>query len=125
MEGFSDICKWDNKQYSWGFGTACNTPWAKITREQARIYFNDHVKGNYERVTSLNSNLSESEIVWLVSFYYNTGNNNDTVHYVKKGDMASVKYIMNKYINKWSIYEKWLKKRRVVETAAIDGNYLF
>tara|TARA_R110000851_G_scaffold226916_1_gene379750 strand:- start:244 stop:381 length:138 start_codon:yes stop_codon:yes gene_type:complete len=43
-----------------------------------------HLKGNYERVLSLNDSLTNGQIMALSSFYYNTGNYNDTVYALKR-----------------------------------------
>ena len=75
---------------------------------------------------SLNPNLSENEMVWLVSLYYNAWNNNKTISYVERWDLNSIKYIMNKHYKwKWTKYERWLTKRRDIEIAIIEGVWIF
>ena len=112
LEGFSEVCKRDNLQNSWGYWTRCYKLESTISEAKARIQKMKHLKGNYERVLSLNDSLTNGQIMALSSFYYNTGNYNDTVYALKRWDLREVKRIMPLYIMKGTKYEKGLIDRR-------------
>ena len=76
-------------------------------------------------MVSLNDNLSDDEIVWLSSFYYNAWNYTTTVSPLIDGNMEEVKRIMKLYIMKWTKYEKGLTDRRDEEVAVIEWRWMF
>ena len=52
QEGFSADAYWDNKQWSWGYGTAAgydknNKPPGTISMDQAEQDLSDYIKGSY------------------------------------------------------------------------------
>lgn len=52
-EGFSSKAKWDNKQFSYGYGTRAPGPGATITREQAEVELAaklDEAIGDFNRI---------------------------------------------------------------------------
>lgn len=79
QEGFSADPYWDNKRWSWGYGTAAgydknNKPPGTISMGQAEQDLLDYVKGSYIKITmALNSPLSHNQMTALLDFDYNEG----------------------------------------------------
>jgi len=85
VEGFSPTPYWDNKQWSWGYGTKVPgsstdptvNPGGTITKEAAFIAAMNHVRNDYLYLKSLISvPLSANRWAALLSFSYNLGQYN-------------------------------------------------
>lgn len=80
-EGFTAQAKWDNKQYSNGYGTKANFPGEVITKEEASRRFDEDVKTRETFINALNSQrvaktgrpLTQSQFDALGSLVYNIG----------------------------------------------------
>lgn len=77
FEGWIPISRWDNKQYSWGYGTAAPGPGLSITEAQARAELRDHVQADYNYLSRLITvSLNANQWAALLSFSYNEGQGN-------------------------------------------------
>lgn len=82
VEGFSPTPYWDNKQWSWGFGTAAGfdkniKPTGTITKTQALIDTTLHFTKDYNILKSkLTVPLNANNWAALLSFSYNLGSGN-------------------------------------------------
>lgn len=77
QEGFIPVSKWDNKQYSWGYGTRAPGPGLSITQSQAQSELEKFVQADYNYLKSLITvDLNANQWAALLSFSYNEGKGN-------------------------------------------------
>jgi len=110
FEGFHPKAYFDYKQRSSGFGTK-SYKWEVINLAIAKQRLADNVKARRDRTEGLN----ENQRVALTSFLYNAGNVSNILAYAKKGDTASVVYIMNATVYAGGKRAGGLVKRRSAE----------
>lgn len=74
VEGFRPHPYWDNKRYSWGYGTQAPGPEGTITRDQAFEAMMAHLMTDYSRLRPMiKRDLSVNQWAALLSFSYNEG----------------------------------------------------
>ncbi len=77
FEGFRENPYWDNKQYSWGYGTRAPGPSGTITRAQALQEMRKYLQADYEYFLPLiTRSLSAEQWAAFLSFSYNLGRGN-------------------------------------------------
>lgn len=119
FEWFRDTSYEDPKgswRWSIGFWTHASWPWETITRDIAKKRLYTKVFQNMEFIYKNRLALSWNERIALSSFFYNLWiGRPDIVQSLKKRDMNDIESTWKSYISPWTIYEKWLLKRRVKE----------
>jgi GH24 family phage-related lysozyme (muramidase) len=101
FEGFLPHPKWDNKQYSWGYGTKAPGPDGTITRAQALTDMRRHLQRDYDTLRPLiTRGLAPQQWAAYLSFSYNegTGNAENLVSDINAGDDARLETHWKKYI---------------------------
>lgn len=101
FEGFLAHPKWDNKQYSWGYGTAAPGPDGTITHDQALAAMRSHLQRDYATLRSLiTRELSPQQWAAYLSFSYNEGtaNADNLVNDINSGNDATLETHWKKYI---------------------------
>lgn len=101
FEGFLSTPKWDNKQYSWGYGTAAPSSTGTITPEQARADLITHVQSDYAYLSPMiTRNLSLYQWVALLDFSYQlgAGNAENLVDDINAGNDAVLEPHWKEYI---------------------------
>ena len=74
VEGFRSTPYWDEKRYSWGYGTAAPGATGTITREQAFADMLTYLLADYVKLSGrISRTLTVSQWVALLSFSYNLG----------------------------------------------------
>ena len=89
--------------------------WEITTAKDCEKRLSERVKYDWDRTEGLKNNLR----IALTSFFYNVWFKSDVLKYAKRNDIASVKYLMNKYIYCWWKVCRGLKTRRAGEIAMI------
>lgn len=108
-EGFSSHPYWDNKQWSWGYGTRVPgsvndpsvNPGGSITRAQAMIDALAHTRADYSYLKPLiTRSLSPKKWAAYLSFSYNEGpyNADNLVTNINSGDDVALETQWKKYI---------------------------
>lgn len=119
FEGFREESYEDPKgsgRWSIGYGTYSKWPGEKITREEAKKRIYSKVFDNMDFIYRNRLALTPNERIATSSFFYNLGTGRpEMIEALKKRDMKSLEKLWKSYINKGSIYEGWLLKRRVKE----------
>lgn len=125
VEGFRAHPYWDNKQYSWGYGTKAPGPEGTITREQALIDARKHLVNDYNYLKPLvKRNLAANQWAALLSFSYNlgTGNADNLVNNINSGNDAALEQQWKLYINAAGKPDPGLIERRNLEWRIWTGN---
>lgn len=125
VEGFSPVPIWDNKQWSWGYGTAAGydhsvKPKGTITREQAMNELIKVVDANYAILKPLiKRSLNGNQIAALLSFAYNLGPGNakNLIPNINNGNDTALFSQWMKYINSNGVPNIGLENRRQKEIA--------
>lgn len=115
-EGFLSHPKWDNKQWSWGYGTAAGfdrtkKPEGTITREKAWSDALAYLKHDYDRLISkIHVELTDNQWAALLSFAYNEGigNANNLI-----ADINSKSSNLETHIKKY-IYSAGVKSNNLI-----------
>jgi GH24 family phage-related lysozyme (muramidase) len=118
VEGFIPHPKWDNKQYSWGYGTAAPGPTGTITREQAFADMLSHLLRDYATLSNkITRNLNVSQWTGLLSFSYNLGIGNalNLVPLINLGDDPALLVKWAKYVYADGVVSQHLIERRQKE----------
>lgn len=103
FEGFTPVSKWDNKQYSWGYGTKAPGPGLSITESQAKDEMMGHIQNDYDYLLPLVTvRLNKNQWAALLSFSYNegTGNADNLVANINAQDWDAL-------ANQWALYNKY------------------
>lgn len=116
FEWFRDTSYEDPKgsgRWSIWFGTFASWEWEKISRDEAKKRIRSKVVENMEFIYQNRLALSWNERIALSSFFYNLGTGRpEMIEALKKRDLSALEKLWKSYINKGSIYEKWLSDRR-------------
>lgn len=118
FEGFSPTSYWDNKQYSWGYGTKAPGPGASITESQARLELWKHIENDYAYLHPLIAvSLGNNQWAALLSFSYNLGigNADNLVQNINRQDWAALEKQWKQYVNAGGAYNQGLADRRGAE----------
>lgn len=118
FEGFSPTAYWDNKQYSWGYGTKAPGAGSEITESQARQELRKHIQNDYGYLHPLVSvSLTNNQWAALLSFSYNlgTGNADNLLQNINAQDWAALGQQWEKYVNAGGVYNAGLADRRAAE----------
>lgn len=118
VEGFRSTPYWDEKRYSWGYGTAAPGPNGTITREQAYAEMLSHLMGDYEKLLArITASLNAYQWAALLSFSYNVGLGNayNLVEEINAGDMAALERNWKQYVYSGDEYNPDLVQRRIKE----------
>lgn len=106
----------DSWRWSIWYGTYASGPWEKISKDEAKKRIKSKVFENMEFIYQKRLALTWNERIALSSFFYNLGTTRpEMVEALKKRDMVALEKLWKSYINKGSIYESGLTKRRVKE----------
>lgn len=120
VEGFRSHPYWDEKRYSWGYGTAAPGPSGTITREQAFADMLSHLLADYEKLLPrVTANLNAYQWAALLSFAYNVGVGNayNLVPEINAGDIAGLERNWKQYVYSGGEYNPDLVDRRIKEWA--------
>lgn len=118
FEGFVDHPYWDNKQYSWGYGTKAPGPTGTITPEQARAELKEHMQQDYSYLSQLiHVPLTANQWAALLSFAYNlgAGNADNLVDNINSENTAALGEQWLKYVYSNGSVNDALVKRRAAE----------
>lgn len=118
VEGFRAHPYWDEKRYSWGYGTAAPGATGTITREQAFADMLSHLLADYEKLQPrITANLNAYQWAALLSFAYNVGVGNayNLVPEINAGDIAGLERNWKQYVYSGGEYNPVLVDRRVKE----------
>lgn len=118
VEGFEPHPYWDEKRYSWGYGTAAPGPAGTITREQAFADMLSHLMVDYEKLLPrITANLNAYQWAALLSFAYNTGVGNayNLVAEINDGDPVALERNWKLYVYSGGEYNPDLVDRRIKE----------
>lgn len=126
FEGFRSTPYWDNKQWTWGYGTAAgfdynNKPSGTITQAQAEADALAYIKKSYIKISMALSNpISDQLMTALLDFDYNLGFGNTRVvigninhGYTPEQTAAEI----NQYVNSNGVPNSALAERRQYETS--------
>jgi len=106
----------DSWRWSIGYGTFAGWEGETITKSEAKKRIYTKVFQNMEFIYKNRLGLSWNERIALSSFFYNLGiGQPEIIQALKKRDMEELETLWKSYINRGTIYEKWLSKRRVKE----------
>ncbi len=115
VEGFRSNPYWDEKRYSWGYGTAAPGSAGTITREQAFADMLSHLMADYEKLLPrINVSLNAYQWAALLSFAYNVGVGNayNLLPEINAGDMAALESNWKQYVYSGGQYNSDLVVRR-------------
>jgi len=115
FEGFVDHPYWDNKQYSWGYGTKAPGPDGTISEVQARIDLMQHVQQDYDYLSQLvHVPLNKNQWAAFLSFAYNlgVGNADNLVDNINARDNEALGVQWMKYVNAGGVVNSGLVERR-------------
>lgn len=119
FEGYKSESYEDPKgsgRWSIGYGTYASWPGETITREEAKRRIRQKVIENMDFIYQNRLALSWNERIALSSFFYNLGTARPhMIEALRKRDMVELEKLWKSYINKGSIYEDGLTKRRTIE----------
>ena len=118
FEGFSPRPYWDNKQWSWGYGTKAPGPDGIIDEATAMQQLNQHVKQDYNYLLPLLTRpLSDNQWAALLSFAYNEGpgNADNLVPNINSYNDAALQTQWLKYIYAGGVVNDALVERREKE----------
>jgi GH24 family phage-related lysozyme (muramidase) len=115
-EGVRYTAYWDVKQYSICYGTR-SVKGATANKEECEKILRERVQSELLRINRLGDNLPANKKVALISFFYNVGYKIEILNYARKGDDASVVYLMSLYNKAGGKYLPGLQKRRNAEIA--------
>lgn len=102
LEGFSATPYWDNKQYSWGYGTKAPGPTGTITRAQALIDARKYLNADRTYfLPMLTRSLNGHQWAAFLSFAYNLGRGNadNLLANINSGNDAALEKQWKLYIN--------------------------
>ena len=103
-------------KWSIWYGTHADGPGEKISKDEAKKRIRSKVAENMDFIYRNRLAFTWNQRIALSSFFYNLGTGRpEMVQALKKRDMKSLEKLWKSYINKWSIYESGLLKRRVKE----------
>ncbi len=118
VEGFRAHPYWDEKRYSWGYGTAAPGSTGTITREQAFADMLTHLLADYEKLSRrVTASLTAYQWAALLSFAYNVGVGNayNLVPEINAGDTVGLERNWKQYVYSGGEYNPVLVERRVQE----------
>lgn len=118
VEGFSSTPYWDEKRYSWGYGTAAPGSTGTITRDQAFRDMLTYLLNDYSLLsTRITRSLTVSQWVALLSFSYNEGVGGayNLVPLINSGDDGALATKWRKYIYSGGVVNDDLVERREKE----------
>lgn len=125
FEGFSSTPYWDNKQYTWGYGTRAPGPGGSITKQQALTDMRNYLQTDYSYLSTLvTRKLSANQWAALLSFSYNlgTGNAKNLLQNINSGDTDALESEWKQYINSNGSPNSDLIARRDAEWRVWIGN---
>lgn len=102
FEGFTAKSFWDNKQFTWGYGTKATVGGLIISKEKAEIELKREVQEVVNALIKLKVNLTEKQVMAFVSFGFNLGIRSMSkllTRYKNGESMASIKASFVQYIN--------------------------
>lgn len=117
-EGFSPNAKWDNKQYSIGYGTRAQSPNEIITPDEANNRFNVEWNKAGQLVSSFVPNLDSGTKAALTSLTYNSGTDwmsSGLGNAIRSGDLNKARTLFTQYVNAGGKPEPGLITRRQQE----------
>jgi len=115
FESFSAHPYWDEKRYSWGYGTPAPGATGTITREQALVEMRAHRRADYDYLRPLITRmLNAKQWAAYLSFAYNEGDGNadNLVDDINAGDDAVLEVHWKKYIYAGGVVKSYLIDRR-------------
>jgi GH24 family phage-related lysozyme (muramidase) len=123
VEGFEASPYWDEKQWSWGYGTAAgfdrnNKPNGTISRQQAMTDALQHVMNDYNYLKRLVTvNLSANQWAAFLLFSYNVGSGNadNLVSFLNNGDWDGFAAKFRQYVYSGGVKRQFLVDRRELE----------
>lgn len=124
-EGFVSTPFWDNKQWTWGYGTAAgynhnSKPTGTITKEQAKSDLMAYIQKDYVTLSmALKNPIKDSQMIALLDFSYNLGigNGKDIVALINSGATPdAVTAEMSKYNHAGGEVSSNLTSRRYDES---------
>jgi len=101
VEGFRSHPYWDERRYSWGYGTAAPGATGTITREQAFADMLSHLMVDYEKLLPrISVSLNAYQWAALLSFSYNLGIGSalNLVPVINSGDNDALRTKWAKYV---------------------------
>lgn len=117
-EGFVSTPRWDNKQYSWGYGTMAPGANGTITEAQAWADLKAVVSSNYDTLTGqLSRDLNGNQWIALLDFAYNEGIGaaGNLAQYINAGDDTILQQHWQSYIYAGGVVNSNLVERRGYE----------
>lgn len=118
VEGFEPHPYWDEKRYSWGYGTEAPGSTGTITREQAFADMLAHLFTDYAKLENkITRNLNVNQWAALLSFSYNLGIGNalELVLVINQGDDRALFTKWARYIYSGGSVNQTLVARREKE----------
>lgn len=125
LEGFLAHPKWDNKQYTWGYGTRAPGPAGTITQAQALKDMRAYIDADYNYLKQLITRpLTAEQWAAYLSFSYNEGRGNadNLVANINSGDDDALETQWKKYIYAGGVVDDGLIDRRNTEWQVWSGN---
>ncbi len=114
-EGFMPVSRWDNKQYSWGYGTRAPGNGLPISEAQARQELQAYMQNDYTALKPLLTvELNPNQWAAWLSFSYNLGRGNadNLVNNINAGDWDALRSQWMQYTNANGVYSASLAARR-------------
>lgn len=125
FEGFRATPYWDQKQWTWGYGTRAPGETGVISREKALSDMRAYINADYAYLSGLITRpLSPAQWAALLSFSYNEGRGNadNLVENINSGNDAALGVQWKKYIYAGGAVSQDLIDRRETEFNIWQGN---
>lgn len=122
FENFSPIAKWDVNNWRGGWGTTCRKN-EVFSIDKANMEMEKAFKRRIEQIKHRFPNLNMWQTYTVAAFHYNVQHfGHGLEQSLHQGDNEKIAEYMLQYINKGSIYEDGLLKRRVAEVKMLLSN---
>lgn len=126
FEGFLPHPKWDNEQYTWGYGTRAPGPTGTITKAQALKDMRTYLLNDYNILSRyVKRKLNAEQWAAYLSFSYNLGRGDaeNLLDNINSGDDSALEQQWKLYINSGGVPSSDLIARRDQEWQIWTGNY--
>jgi len=115
VEGFRSHPYWDEKRYSWGYGTAAPGSTGTISRDQAFADMVSYLLNDYDKLKGrVSRSLTVSQWAAFLSFSYNLGIGHayDMVPYINANNDTALATQWRKYVYAGGVRNAELVERR-------------